>query len=304
MRSEHIGFAGHVFLYDVRKNGSLAVVTPRSVRPRLLGVQDATVKDALGDTGIVLFRGFETAPESFHAFASRFASRFFFMPVADRASHPLAKELQTVTTGQFALNLHFENGNTPMRPDLLWFYCVRPAIADGETLVCDGVALWEALRPEAQRFFLEHEIVHRNTFPERLWRSVSGFGKEGDPLPEMTVLDIGPGTRCRLNPDRSMSIEYRTSAVGSSRFARDRRGFVGNVLPDVYADDPLPVLEDGSPLPEAVIREVDETAAGLTSRITWKAGDVLVIDNTRWLHGRRAFEDPARTILMLCAVAN
>lgn len=39
-------------------------------------------------------------------------------------------------------------------------------------------------------------------------------------------------------------------------------------------------------------------AAGLTVAVPWRAGDVLVVDNTPFLHGRQAFTDHGRAVMV------
>ena len=52
-------------------------------------------------------------------------------------------------------------------------------------------------------------------------------------------------------------------------------------------------------LPANWLAEVRALADDLTVDIRWSAGDVAIVDNTRWLHGRRAFPaDSDRSILV------
>ena len=42
--------------------------------------------------------------------------------------------------------------------------------------------------------------------------------------------------------------------------------------------------------------ELNEIAERITIEISWQKGDILMIDNTRIMHGRRAFYDDQRDI--------
>jgi alpha-ketoglutarate-dependent taurine dioxygenase len=49
---------------------------------------------------------------------------------------------------------------------------------------------------------------------------------------------------------------------------------------------------------------LNEIADKITTKIPWKKGDILMVDNTRIMHGRRAFSDNQRDIyLRLCSPA-
>jgi alpha-ketoglutarate-dependent taurine dioxygenase len=43
---------------------------------------------------------------------------------------------------------------------------------------------------------------------------------------------------------------------------------------------------------------VAAAAQRLTIAVPWRAGDVLLVDNSRYLHGRRAFKDAGRTVMV------
>lgn len=48
--------------------------------------------------------------------------------------------------------------------------------------------------------------------------------------------------------------------------------------------------------------ELNEIAERISIEISWQKGDILMIDNTRIMHGRRAFEDKQRDIyIRLCS---
>src|SRR5947209_15852719 len=56
----------------------------------------------------------------------------------------------TVNKGVDDIPLHREGSYAPGCPDLLMFYCARPAAVGGTTQVCDGVEIFQNL-PDAVR---------------------------------------------------------------------------------------------------------------------------------------------------------
>jgi alpha-ketoglutarate-dependent taurine dioxygenase len=56
--------------------------------------------------------------------------------------------------------------------------------------------------------------------------------------------------------------------------------------------------EDDAPVPRDLLRRVGEAADAQTIDVAWEQGDIAIIDNTRCMHGRRAFSGGARQILV------
>ena len=55
----------------------------------------------------------------------------------------------------------------------------------------------------------------------------------------------------------------------------------------------VPLLDDGKPFPDEWLDVVRTNARKLTYAHAWQKGDVLIADNSRFMHGRRAIADPA-----------
>jgi hypothetical protein len=56
--------------------------------------------------------------------------------------------------------------------------------------------------------------------------------------------------------------------------------------------------ENGAPLDSKIIDELQRVEERLTHPVSWRSGDILMVDNTRMLHGRRAFKDTSRSIFV------
>ncbi len=53
----------------------------------------------------------------------------------------------------------------------------------------------------------------------------------------------------------------------------------------------FPLFYDFSEVPEELVAEAKRISDSLTVAIRWKAGDLLILDNTRFLHGRNSILD-------------
>jgi alpha-ketoglutarate-dependent taurine dioxygenase len=104
-----------------------------------------------------------------------------------------------------------------------------------------------------------------------------------------------------FNPDKSITTEYACHAVVKPRWT-ERDAFVNSILLVLWQEEDLKRtaslvrLEDGSKIPQEAMDEVREVSGRLTREVEWDPGDIVMIDNTRMMHGRRAFNDPKREI--------
>jgi alpha-ketoglutarate-dependent taurine dioxygenase len=113
--------------------------------------------------------------------------------------------------------------------------------------------------------------------------------------PELLQRDPRHGTfRSRVWTVRdSLHIEFEHPCIERSWIAN--RDVFANYL--LFRPDTTVVCE--RELPAHWRAEVSALADDLTVDIRWSAGDVAIVDNTRWLHGRRAFSaDSDRVILV------
>lgn len=80
---------------------------------------------AVKQHGIALCRT-SLGPKGFYKLATESSLGFMLSPFGDRQRVSKNNQLQTVTLGQSELDLHFEFGSSPMRPNLLWFTATGP----------------------------------------------------------------------------------------------------------------------------------------------------------------------------------
>ncbi len=281
-------------------------------------LDDATIWAALDRHGTILFRNFGADSESFYGFASRFNRSFLVSPFNDRKSVNAVNELQTVTVGKAGLSLHFEYGASPMRPDLLWFHCRQPAAqgCGGETLVADGAAIFDRLKPANRDALLGRRVTYRSFLPvtafEHLVRDNRVVGSLAfDDV--MRILEDDHGFRIVSRTDRFVESAFTTEPVGL-RAGDGRAVLCQDVFADAYRrasgeDDTesfstVVTWDDGEPLADDIIADIRAVTRSLTRGIRWQAGDFAMIDNTRVLHGRNQTTDPNRQVVMLSSYSH
>src|SRR6478672_7733261 len=108
----------------------------------------------------------------------------------------------TVNKGMDYIPLHREGSYAPGCPDLLMLHCVRPSDSGGQTSLCDGVALLQAMRP-ATRKFVEDAILKWSwrATPER-WMTTLGVDSQAAALARLKLM------KTRLPSWENLEVEF------------------------------------------------------------------------------------------------
>jgi alpha-ketoglutarate-dependent taurine dioxygenase len=265
-------------------------------RKNILSLDVTTIQNLFKSSGALLLRGFELNEQIFPAFVRQFTSQFLRDDYGNsKAPDPTGGYVQSVTLGNKPIELHCENALSAERPDILWFYCAAPALKDGQTTICDGVSVWEQLSVEVQRLFLTKKAKYTITVPRQIY-----LNKDKEIILRIGALKFA-GTTYRFNDDDSLTIEYVVAAVNKTKYG-SQLAFANSIT------GPYPsyqtTFEDGSSIPLAAMQEIKQLHQKLTENIPWQAGDLVMIDNSRFLHGRRAFDDKQRRIFSMMSLAN
>lgn len=254
---------------------------------------------AFRSTGLVLFEGFRLDQDRFRAFTRRFTAAFVteYNPLE---RHYLGDGTMTVQYYEEGIPLHGEMAYLPRispeigPPDILWFYCERPARRDGETTVCDGAAVVAELSESTRRVLRDKRLKYRLVTSPPVWQAAAGTC---DRASVRAMLRHVPGVLgCTFDDDGTMRWDYATPAIRPTRFSGV----------DVFVNSIVcirPPLEDGSAIPDDVIHEIETVTERLTVPIAWRGGELLMIDNTRYLHGRRSNDDQRRVYVRMGTAA-
>lgn len=245
--------------------------------------------------GVLLFRDFGVDYDKMKEFAEQFSSKFVLdkdRPIVDSRN----KFVTLVDPGMHYVSPHCENANSPFRPDVIWFCCGVPAAQSGETLFWDGVRVWEELSKELQELFITRKIKFLQKFPPADWRRFLGVGSTIADVKQM--LNGISGLSYKINPDQSVSIEYVCSAVVKTKYGH-QNAFANSLIAEYKNPRGNVTFEDGSSISSTVINQINQVINSCTEVISWQPGDLVMIDNSRFLHGRRSFSDRNRRIYSL-----
>ena len=274
----------------------------------LLKLQTDDVIRQFKASGMLLFSGFEVDTQSFEQFTNRFSNDYMnhkgggalrqvINKNGDGTIMSVSYNYNVESQRTFPLALHSDRSYTRSQPPVMWFYCVTPAKEDGQTLICDGVQVSEQLSEPTRKLFRENRIKYVRNYRDGEWQLIY----QSSTLQDVERYCRENSLRFTANPDNSITTEYACHAIVKPRWT-EREAFVNSILLVLWQEEDLKRttsvvrMEDGSKIPQDAIDEVREVSDRLTRKISWNPGEIAMVDNTRMLHGRCAFNDPKREI--------
>ena len=214
----------------------------------------------------------------------------------------------TVNKGMDYIPLHREGSYAPGCPDVLMLYCVKPACAGGQTNLCDGVELLDSLPSNIQKFVSDAILKWSwSASPER-WMTTLGAKTKEEAVVRLNAIKSRLPAWQKLEAEfegEMLNGVFQTLCVIPTKWG-DKRSFCNSLLIYHYREETefypkhhyVPSLGDGSPFPADMLAEIAAYAAPRTRSTHWQANDILLFDNSRYMHGRTGFIDTERKILV------
>lgn len=274
----------------------------------VMDLDPAAVIELFKAHGALYFSGFNLDVTLFERFTNQFSNDYMdntgsgsyrdqVEGASDKSIQNVAYVYGTDKQRLISLPLHADRSYVKSQPPLMWFMCARPSKEGGQTTVCDGVALAEALSERARQVFTEQRLKYIRHYPAGEWQVLF----KTDDLGQVRAYCDANDLTLIVNDDGSVTTEFLKPAIFPTRYG-DLKGFVNSILIQLWQEDALgrttslARLEDGSRIPEDVLDEVKDVSERLTVDLAWEPGDFARVDNTRLMHGRRPFSDPEREI--------
>jgi alpha-ketoglutarate-dependent taurine dioxygenase len=267
-----------------------------SVRVRGLGLDDA---DEVGR----VFRGLATQliPES--------------ESFAPRRRLPDGVYSSTAWPARQQMCMHNELSHTLEPPGLMLFACLVAPAEGGATTLADSAAVLRALPDElVRRFEREGWLLTRSYNDEIGASALEAFGTDDHAAIERYCRSHA--IELAWQPDGGLRTMQRRSAVVRHSVTGHRCWFnqiaflnewtlereVRDFLVEEYGADGLPFntsFGNGDPISEDVVQLLNQTYEEHTTRETWQAGDLLLVDNVRTAHGREPYAGPREVLVGL-----
>lgn len=255
----------------------------------LSAIELASVRAAIEDGGAILLRGFDIDLAGFAGLGNALCSSALFNESPNRERLHDEGRVQSVNLGADPFPLHPELAREPWRPDLAMFACLGAPGVGGQTNVCDGIALAEALPPELTDELASRKLIYIRPATAAMLRFWLGTEHPSD------TLLANPPASCPYwfrKPGGQIVRGFNRPVLERTIF-QDLPAFANFLL---FARDYLrlthvPLLDDGRVFPDEWLDIVRAAARRITYAHRWERGDVLILDNSRFMHGRRAIAD-------------
>jgi alpha-ketoglutarate-dependent taurine dioxygenase len=245
--------------------------------------------------GALLLRGFATDLESFRRFAERHCIAAAFNDSRGRATLDEANNIQSVNRGVAPFPLHPELSREPWRPDVCFFACLNPPSGDGATTVCDGVEIVRQLPPGTRSAFEGRRLLYAQpAIAEELdyWLGTASpnDAQLAAPPPSCPYFFWrAPGMIVRAFTRPALHKPMFTDGPAFGNFLLFARYCLGT--------SGFPLFEDGSPVPDSLLTTVKSVSDRLEASVAWRKGDLLMLDNSRFMHGRTAVRDAEERLI-------
>lgn len=274
------------------------------------GTQTAAIRSAFEQYGVVLLRGFECDLDGFESMTRQFCKDFHEVGTRQVLRQAAGDGFTTeVFHNNFILLGHSEGAYRPYPPppEVCFFMCVTPPVEPGgETTLVDGVEMLEVM-PDDLRCRLEDTgVTYESQWEAERWKNEFGAHTEK----ELRAL-LGRFNNVRFSlTDGMLHLYYSAPAITCTRSGNT--AFINGILahlPQIahprYKDLPVYVkptnrvyFGDGELLPDEVVNALIDAHDRVSYRHRWMANDVLIVDNTRYMHGREMTVQPCERVLV------
>jgi alpha-ketoglutarate-dependent taurine dioxygenase len=269
----------------------------------------AQLKEQIEDGGAILLRGYRWDLAAFEALTLGLCDRFHEVGTRVRLRQPGDGYTSEVFRENFTLLGHSEGTYRPWPPppEVCIFGCITPpAVPGGETLVVDGVAFARALSAELRQRLLESGVRYESHWGRERWQAE--FGVADTPALHALLRQL-PGVRYAVEGEH-LHLLYTTAALaptpsGDLAFANGVLAHLSHIAHPRYGKARVHAngsnrvyFGDGSELDDAVINHLIDVHDRIAHPHRWQAGEVLILDNRRFMHGRRMTTVPCERVLV------
>jgi len=274
-----------------------ATVCPQGDAHDFQGLETETVITLFKQYGAILFRGFQLDRKSFRQLAFRFSSNFIVNKARDGGREPVSADgrIQTVNLGNKAFPLHPELSTMPTQPDIAWFACASIPVIGGETLLCDGIKIVSRLQKQTKELLKNRSFLYKIKTTKKECEAWLGIKDPDaatlenlkDKAPLRFSIEDGEYYSTYITPALHKPLFSNELAFGSFLlFARQMQGWKN-----------FPTFEDSTNVPDAMYGELKTVSDKLTVAHPWQQDDVLMVDNTRFMHARNYVVNPQQRII-------
>lgn len=180
---------------------------------------------------------------------------------------------------------HGELYSLPSPPDYLFLYCNQPASTGGHTTIYSGKKINHFLDKDVFHQFKDSSIVYTHKWSRFQWEP---FFKTKEISVAKQKLEEMNGISISKIVDALVEFSFETSAFSDLGDGAFVNGIV-NILSRKHQGINHVTWENGREIDGSILNQINSATERCEISVNWKAGEILVIDNHRVMHGRKAF---------------
>jgi alpha-ketoglutarate-dependent taurine dioxygenase len=273
----------------------------------------------LGQHGAILFRGFQVdGVADFRRVVGLVSPALLAYTERSTPRTGVGHDIYTSTEYPAHLDIvqHNENSYASTWPRTIAFYCARPADRGGETPLGDSAEVYRQLPPSTRDRFASKGVMYVRNYGLGVDLSWQDAYQTDDPAAVEAYCRGASIAFEWLDGHRRLRTRQVRPAVARHPVTDDWLWFnqahlfhtssldpaTREALHGMFADEDLPrqaYFGDGCPIPASLLDEVRETYRAVLRTFPWQIGDVLLVDNMRISHGRRAFTGPRQVFVAM-----
>lgn len=302
----------------------IRLITPNKGQPGLVNwIQEHIdlVKQLYSEDRILLFKGFAplTNKAEFSTIVS-LTSESKALSYAEPSTPRTQVQENIYTSTEYpkeqTIAQHNEHSYTATWPGKLFFYCEQPALTGGATPVCNSHEVYKLI-PEhiVKQFESKGGIMYARNFTEEMDIQWPAFFNTTDKQEVEAYCKAAKMEFEWLDEDRLRI--YQVSQVSINEKAFNQKVWfnqahlfhysnlpeeIANCLIDIYGIDNLPrnaFHGDGSPIEVEHLNQVRKAYEQAMFRFDWETGDLLLMDNVNFTHGRDAYSGSRSLIVSM-----
>lgn len=267
--------------------------------------------------GVVLFRGFNVATtEAFYNFSRLFTNELIEYTESSTPRTKVADKVYTSTeypSEQF-IPMHNEHSYSSHWPGKVWFHCVEAATKGGQTPLADSRKVLQNISIATRKKFEAKGVMYVRNFSGQVdlhWKDVFQTSVKS----EVEAYCEKHGLRYEWVKDGLRTVRvgqalHTHPVTGEEVWFNQAHLFHITGLPeeaaaylmDYYGKENLPrntYYGDGTEIEEEVLAEIREAYDRSMITFDWQPGDIVMVDNVLYAHGRFPFEGKRRVLVAM-----
>jgi len=233
--------------------------------------------------GFILFRNFNIKKNEIIRITDRYTHTYANDSIRRSVNVTMKnKQVRNVDSGNKEMGLHSEASFSPSWPEIVWFFCcdTSPKNSGGSTTFCDGIKLWDNLSYKVKNYFLVNPVKYKLEIP--ISKNKIGKGKK------KWILNYEGAGNSILNLSKGL-IELTQARFAAIQTRLPNKISFTNHLLSSMREGTDPSIKGWSKVPKEILNEVHKEANKITYDLKWKKNDLVMIDNKRFMHGRKKF---------------